>query len=81
MQGTQQAESVERQNVGKGLVCSLRRNPGLTLRKAENLSYGRLMIFSRETLHDFFKLLRQTMEAMKLHRRFRLIYDVDETGL
>jgi hypothetical protein len=54
-------QSVE--NDGKGLVCSLRRNPGLTLRKAENLNYGRLMKFSREIVYDFFKLLRQTMEA------------------
>jgi hypothetical protein len=44
MQGTQHAESVERQNGGKELVCSLRGNPGLTLRKAENLS---------EIVHDF----------------------------
>jgi hypothetical protein len=27
----------------------LRRNPGLTLRKAENPSYNRLMLFSRTT--------------------------------
>jgi hypothetical protein len=50
MQGTQRAESVEMQNGGKRLVCSLRGNPCLTLRRAENLRYGRLMIFSRETL-------------------------------
>jgi hypothetical protein len=29
-------------------------------------------IFSRETLHDFFKYLRQTMDAMKLHQRSHL---------
>jgi hypothetical protein len=58
MQGTQRAESVEMQNGGKGLVCSLRRNQGLTLRKAEDVIYGRLMKFSREILHDFFKLLK-----------------------
>jgi hypothetical protein len=78
MQGTQYKESVEIQNVGKGLICSLRRNPGLTLRKTENLSYGRLMIFCRETIHDSFMLLRQTMDAMKLYQRRHLIYNVDE---
>jgi hypothetical protein len=35
------------------------------VRKAENLSYGRLIIFSRETLHDFLKLLTQTMGAKR----------------
>jgi hypothetical protein len=74
------AESVESQNSGKGLVCSLRRNPGLTLRKAGSFSYGRLIIFSRETLHDFFKLLTQTVDAMKLHQRSHLTWSVDETG-
>jgi hypothetical protein len=51
MQGTRRAESVEMQNGGKGLVCFLTRNPCLTLRRAENLRYGQLKIFSRETLH------------------------------
>jgi hypothetical protein len=81
MQGSEHAESVERQNYGETLACSLRRNPGLTPRKAEDLSYGRLMTLSRETLYDFLKLLRQTMEAMKLHQRLYLIYNVDDTGL
>jgi hypothetical protein len=58
---------MERQKSGKALVCSLRRNPHLTLWKAENLSYGQLMMFSRDILHNFFKLLRQTMDGMKLH--------------
>jgi hypothetical protein len=49
MQGTQHAESVERQNGGTRLVCSLRRNPALTGRKSENLTYSRLVIFSSET--------------------------------
>jgi hypothetical protein len=35
----------------------LRRNPGLTLGRAGNLSYGLMMIFSTETLHDSFTLL------------------------
>jgi hypothetical protein len=77
MQGTRSADSVERQNGGKGLVFSLRRNPGLTLRKAENISYGLLMMFIRETVHDFFRHLRQTMDVMKLHKRHYLIYNVD----
>jgi hypothetical protein len=59
----------------------MRRNPGLTLRKAENLSYDRLMRFNRETVDYFLKLLRQTMGAMKLHERLHLIYSVEETGL
>jgi hypothetical protein len=58
MQRTQRAEYVERQNGRKGLVFSPRRNTGLTLKKAENLSHDRLMIFSKETIHDSFKLLR-----------------------
>lgn len=59
---------MKRQNGGKGLVCCLRRNPGWTLRKAESLSCGWLLIFWRETLNDFFRLLRQTVDAMKLHQ-------------
>jgi hypothetical protein len=39
------------------------------------------MIFGRETLHDFFKLPSQTMEAMKLHQRLHLIHNVDEREL
>jgi hypothetical protein len=39
------------------------------------------MIFSGETPHNFFKLLRQTMDAMKSHQQPHLIYSVDETGL
>jgi hypothetical protein len=54
---------MERRNGEKALVCSLRRNPGLTLRKAGNLDSGRLTIFSRETLHHFFKLVRQPVDA------------------
>jgi hypothetical protein len=73
MQGTQHAKPEERQIVGKRLVCSLRRNPGLTLQKAENLSYGRPIIFSRETASDVFSLLRQTMDAMKMHQRPHLM--------
>jgi hypothetical protein len=64
------------QNPWKGRMMG----KGLTLRKAENFSYGRLMIFSRETRHEFFTLLRQTMNAMKLHQRPNLIYKVDERG-
>jgi uroporphyrinogen-III synthase len=66
--------------VGTGWFA-LRRNPALTLRKAENISDDRLMVFSRETLRDFFRLLRQTMDAVKLQERHHLIYIVDETGL
>jgi hypothetical protein len=39
------------------------------------------MIFSRESVHDFFKLLRERVDAMKLHQRSTLIYNVDGTGL
>jgi hypothetical protein len=66
--------------VGKGWLAS-EKNPVLTLRKTEDLSYGRLMIFSRETLYDFFKLLKQTIDAIKLHQWLHLIYNVDEIGL
>jgi hypothetical protein len=62
-------------------VSFLRRNPSLTLRKAENLSYGRLMRFNRGNVDDFFNLLTQTMDAMNSQKRPYLIYDVDETGL
>jgi hypothetical protein len=51
MQGTQRAESVEMQNGRKGLVCFLRRSPCLTLRSAENVSYGWLMMCCGDTLH------------------------------
>jgi hypothetical protein len=54
-------------------VGYLTRKPGLALRKEENLSYGRLMGFSRETVDDFSKLLRQTLAATKLHQRLHLI--------
>jgi hypothetical protein len=81
MQGTKHAESMERQGGEKGPVCSLRRNPGLALRKAENLSYGRLTIFGRETQNDFFTLPRQAMEAMELYQLFHLIQNMDEAGL
>jgi hypothetical protein len=43
--------------MGKEWFAFLRRNPGLTIRKAEYLSYGRLMRFFRETVVDIFKLL------------------------
>jgi hypothetical protein len=76
------------QNLWKGgmsgkdwFICFLRRNPGLTSRKAENLSYGRLMGFSREIVDDFCKLLRKTMYAIELHQRTHLIYNLVETGL
>jgi hypothetical protein len=51
---THTSESVEGQNFAKGLVWPLRRNPGLTLRKTENLSYGQQMTFSRESIDEFF---------------------------
>jgi hypothetical protein len=38
------------------------------------------MIFISETLHDFFKVLRQTMDPTKLHQRPHLIYNADEKG-
>jgi hypothetical protein len=64
----------------KKVEC-LTRKPGLTLRKEEDLSYGRLIRFRRDCGDDFSKLLRQTMKAMKLNLRLPLIYNVDETGL
>lgn len=42
------------QSDGKGLVCSPRRNPGLTLRRAESLNYGWLMKFSRKIVNMIF---------------------------
>jgi hypothetical protein len=53
----------------------------LSPRKAGNLSNGRLVIFIREILYNFIKVLKQTVEAMKLHQRSHLIYSVDETEL
>jgi hypothetical protein len=42
--------------VGKVLFISfLRRNPGLTLRRAEILTYGRLMRFNTEPINYLFK--------------------------
>jgi hypothetical protein len=49
------------QNPGKGRMME---RAGLL--KAENLSYGRLMIFSREIVNDFFK----TFEAN--HGRYEI---------
>jgi hypothetical protein len=34
-----------------------------------------------EIVDDFFKLSRQTMDAIKLHQRPHLIYNLGETGL
>jgi hypothetical protein len=56
-------------------------NPGLILRKEENLSYGRLMRFHTATVDDFFKLLGQKSDAVKLHQQLHVIQSVDETGL
>jgi hypothetical protein len=39
-----------------GLLVFRRRNPGLNLRRAENLSYGGQMGFNRENVNDFIKL-------------------------
>jgi hypothetical protein len=49
-------------------VGCLTKKPGLTLRKEEDLSYGRLIRFSRDSIDDFSKLLRQTLTGMKLHQ-------------
>jgi hypothetical protein len=49
--------------------------------KAEDLSYGRLMRFNREIARDFFKLLKQTIHAMRRNKRPRLLYNVGETRL
>jgi hypothetical protein len=51
------------------MVCFLRRTPGSTLRKAENLGYGRFMTFSRETVDNLLGLLRQTMDGMRGSKR------------
>jgi hypothetical protein len=68
--------------VGKvWFISFLRRNANLTLRKAENLSYGRLVGLNTDLVDDLFKLSRQTMEAMKLHQRPHFIYNLDETEL
>jgi hypothetical protein len=57
---------MERWTGGKDWFISfLRRNPGLTLRKAEHLGYGRLRRFNREIVCDLFRLLRQTIDAIK----------------
>ena len=57
----------------------LKRNPELCLRKAESLSYGRLMRFNKEIVLDFFNLLKEVYDKMSLQPEN--IYNVDETGL
>jgi hypothetical protein len=77
----QDRESVERWNGEKhSIVRIVRKNPGLALREAENLSYGQLMRFDIEIVDGFFKLLRQRVNTMKLHQRLLLLYEVDDTG-
>jgi hypothetical protein len=48
--------------------------------KAEHLSYGCLMRFNREIADGLFRLLKQTIHAMSLHQRPRLLYSMDEIG-
>lgn len=57
----------------------LKRNPDLVLRKGENLSYGRLMRFNKQTVDHFFSLLRSVYDRTELQPH--QIYNVDETGL
>jgi hypothetical protein len=64
---------MERENGGRGLVCCLG--------KAEKLSYDRLLRCNRETVDDFLKLSRPTMEAVTLHQRLHLMGSMDELGL
>jgi hypothetical protein len=66
---------------GVWFIAFMTRGPDVTLRKAENLSYDRLMGFNTEMVDDCFKLSKQTMDAMKLAQGTHLIYNLDETGL
>jgi hypothetical protein len=49
--------------------------------KAEDLSYDRLMKFNREIADDIFRLLKQTINAVRMQNGLDFLYDVDETGL
>jgi hypothetical protein len=59
----------------------MKKDSDVTLRKAENLSYNRLMGLNPEMMDDFFKISGQTTEGMKPPQRSQLIYNLDETGL
>ncbi|KAJ4451546.1 hypothetical protein ANN_03012 [Periplaneta americana] len=59
----------------------LKRFPDIVLRKAENLSYGRLMRFNKEIVSDFFELLKKTLIELDLCDKPQLLYNVDESGL
>ena len=56
-----------------------KRNPGTVLRKGENLSYGRLMCFNKETVRHFFEHWNSIFEETEFQPH--QIYNVDETGL
>ena len=57
----------------------LKRNSDIVLQKGENLSYGRLMRFNKETVNHFFELLGSTYD--KIFLKPQQIYNVDESGL
>lgn len=59
----------------------LKRNPELSIRAPEPLSYGRLMRFNKTTVASYFTLLEETLEELELKDRPELIYNVDESGL
>lgn len=63
------------------LKSFLRRNPDLSIRKAEGLSRSRMLGMTREAVKNYFDLLEQVLQENNLFDKPGSIYNVDETGL
>ena len=58
----------------------LKRHPGLSIRKEENLSLARALGMKREVVHRYFDLLERFMGDLNLMNRADRIFGLDESG-
>ena len=63
------------------LKSFLRRNPDISIRKAEGVSVARANGMNKKDVMNYFKLLEDTLKHNNLLGKPGNIYNVDETGL
>lgn len=71
-----------KKKAGKDWFCNfMRRNPRLSIRKAQGLSRDRAERLNREETADYFELLKKTLQEHNLMNKPGHIFNMDETGL
>lgn len=61
-------------------MAEKKRNPRISLRKAQHMNPGRAMKLNRVVVSDYFEKLQTVLTMIDAHDKPQLIYNMDEKG-